>query len=291
MNSEVLIMAKRQRGMTEAKIKKWLKEGRGQGMGIDYKPWLTVQDVSSQGRSHRERGFKVKREYSFLSDLEDQFFNILEYSPNVIDIREQYPLLPIEETIDIADSLGIKHPADPYTGLKIVMTTDFLVTLNLVRNMKLKAWTVKYASALSDERVMEKFEIERRYWQRQGVDWSIITEFESNKTLADNIKFVRNYYDLDTCGLFRDFTPIQVGNFTSQLATRLCGKNISVRNECKAFDKEVGFEESTSLALFKHLVITRQIDIDMKSQALELVKPINISLLKLQSVEMGEQVI
>lgn len=216
-------MAKRQRGMTETKIKKWLKEGRGQGIGIDYKPWLTVQDISSQGRSHRERGFKVKREYSFLSDLEDQFFNILEYSPNVVDIREQFPLLPIEETIDIANSLGIEHPTDPYTGVKIVMTTDFLVTLNLDGNTKLKAWTVKYTSALEDERVMEKFEIERRYWQRQGIDWGIITEFETNKTLADNIKFVRNYYALDTCGVFSDFTPMQIDTYTNQLAKKLCG--------------------------------------------------------------------
>ena len=38
-------MAKRQRGMTKTKIDKWLKEGRGQGSGMDYKPWWTVQDV------------------------------------------------------------------------------------------------------------------------------------------------------------------------------------------------------------------------------------------------------
>ncbi|MBP2643845.1 MAG: TnsA endonuclease [Firmicutes bacterium] len=265
--------------MTETKIKKWLKEGRGQGIGIDYKPWLTVQDVPSNGRSHREQGFKSKREHTLLSDLENQFFNILEYSPNVSDIREQYPLLPIEETIDIADSLGIEHPMDKSTGVKTVMTTDFLVILKSGRNTTLKAWTVKYISDLDDDRVMEKFEIERRYWERQGVEWSIITELESNKTLADNIKFVRSYYDLDTCGLFRNFTPVQISNYTSQLAQRLCGNNIVVRNVCKNFDKETGFQDGMSLALFKHLVITRQIGVDMKSQMLDLIKPINITLL------------
>lgn len=80
-------MAKRQRGITENKIKKWLKEGRGQGIGIDYKPWLVVQDVPSEGRSHGERGIKIPRQYTFLSDLEDRFFNALEYSPHVVDIR------------------------------------------------------------------------------------------------------------------------------------------------------------------------------------------------------------
>jgi hypothetical protein len=27
------------------KIQKWIKEGRGQGFGNNYKPWLTVRDV------------------------------------------------------------------------------------------------------------------------------------------------------------------------------------------------------------------------------------------------------
>lgn len=155
-------------------------------------------------------------------------------------------------------------------------------------NTALKAWTVKYVSDLDDERVIEKFEIERRYWERQGIDWSIITELESNKTLADNIKFVRNYYDLDTCGLFSDFTPIQISNYTSQLAKRLCGDNIVVRNVCNIFDKEMGFQDGMSLALFKHLAITRQIGLDMKSQMVDLIKPINITTLNAQCMETGE---
>lgn len=46
-------MPKRQTGWTEAKISRYLKEGRGQGELALYKPWLTVQDVPSMGRVHR----------------------------------------------------------------------------------------------------------------------------------------------------------------------------------------------------------------------------------------------
>lgn len=38
---------------TEFAISKKIKEGRGQGVGKDYKPLLYVQDVSSDGRYHR----------------------------------------------------------------------------------------------------------------------------------------------------------------------------------------------------------------------------------------------
>lgn len=282
-------MAKRQRGMTENKIKKWLKEGRGQGIGIDYKPWLKVQDVSSDGRSHRERGIRIPRQYTFLSDLEDCFFNILEYSPRVVDIREQYPLLPIEETMDIANVMGVEHPTDPFTGVRTVMSTDFLVTLNLDHKNSLRAWTVKYADELKDERVAEKFEIERRYWQRQGVKWSILTENDINKTLANNIKFVRNYYNLGTSRLFAAYAPEKLNYYAYQLAEKLRG-TVSVRDICRCFDEEAGFQKGNSLALFKHLVIIRQIEIDLKSQKLELIRPINISV-KSKSIEFGERVV
>jgi hypothetical protein len=51
-------MAKRKRSPS---IDKKLKDGRGQGIGIDYKPWVTIQDVPSLGRATRLKGIKVPR--------------------------------------------------------------------------------------------------------------------------------------------------------------------------------------------------------------------------------------
>ncbi|MED1517665.1 heteromeric transposase endonuclease subunit TnsA, partial [Bacillus paranthracis] len=82
-------MSKRKR---TSKIEKWIKEGRGSGIGSEYKPWLKIQDVSSLGRSTRLKGIKTKRQHEFLSDLERNYFYITEYSDLVLDIREQFPL-------------------------------------------------------------------------------------------------------------------------------------------------------------------------------------------------------
>ncbi|GGH79626.1 hypothetical protein JOD43_001737 [Pullulanibacillus pueri] len=65
-----------------------------------------------------------------MSDLERNYFYLSEYPDFVVGIREQFPLLPLEETIVTADELGIKHPTDPKTSEPIVMTTDFLLTIN-----------------------------------------------------------------------------------------------------------------------------------------------------------------
>ncbi|MBM7107741.1 hypothetical protein SAM19_01098 [Brevibacillus laterosporus] len=43
-------MSKRKRS---SEIEQWIKQGRGTGIGVDYKSLLKIQDVSSKGRSTR----------------------------------------------------------------------------------------------------------------------------------------------------------------------------------------------------------------------------------------------
>lgn len=96
------IMAKRKREITEAKIERFIKEGRGQGTGKEYLPWLRIQDVPSEGRATRGVGWTTGRRHELLSDNERDYCYLLDYSDDVSDIREQFPLLPLEETLLIA---------------------------------------------------------------------------------------------------------------------------------------------------------------------------------------------
>ncbi|WP_253896078.1 transposase [Solibacillus sp. R5-41] len=52
-------------------IKKWIKQGRGSGICLDYKSWLKIQD---EGRSTRLKGIKTSRQHEILSDLERTTF-------------------------------------------------------------------------------------------------------------------------------------------------------------------------------------------------------------------------
>lgn len=168
-------MAKRRYDIDERCIAAWLKEGRGEGYGKTYKPWLRIQDVPSIGRSSRLLGDTTKRTHHLLSDLERGVCLALDGCEAVVDIREQFPL-PREDTIAIAIAMGVKHPK--HNGVDQVMTTDFLVDVRTGPNVRLEAIAVKPASALDDKRTVEKLEIERRYWLRRGVAWRITTELE-----------------------------------------------------------------------------------------------------------------
>lgn len=67
----------------------------------------------------------------------------MEWSEQVIDIREQFPLLPLDKTLYIAQKLGIKHPTDPKNKLPIIMTTDMLLTIKQEESIKFIAYFLR----------------------------------------------------------------------------------------------------------------------------------------------------
>lgn len=277
-------MSKRTR---TSKVEKWIKEGRGSGVGADYKPQLNIQDVSSLGRSTRLKGIKTGRKHEFLSDLERNYFYLTEFSDSIVDIREQYPLLPLEETLVISDELGIKHPTNPKTGEPIVMTTDFLLTVNKSEGSVELARTIKMKDELLKERVLEKFEIERVYWKKRGVDWGIVTELEIPKTLARNISYIHDYYDIQQYDAFQNISPQFIEDLGIELLKRVLDTDKSIREITNLFDKEVHVSLGSGMTLFYHLLTQKIIQIDMLKQLIEgyqLRKTNDQSVLKMGSI-------
>lgn len=241
-----------------------IKEGRGTGIGNEYIPWLKIQDVPSLGRATRLKGIKTGRQHEFLSDMERNYFYILEYADNVVDIREQFPLLPLEETILIANELGVNHPKHPETGEFIVMTTDFLLTVDGEDKMLERARTIKAKDDLLDKRVIEKFEIERVYWSKKGIDWGIVTEEEIDKAMAHNISYVHGYKDISNLDCFINMATNEIKDLVYEFLKRIVDDERSMRVICSEFDNEMLLEKGSGLSIFKYLVINKIIEIDIK---------------------------
>lgn len=110
-------------------IERHIANGFGAGAGAEYVPWLRVQDVPSMGRSWKIQGVKIDRIHHLLSDLERAYFLLCEFSEDVVDIREQYPLLPLDSTQAIARAFGVRYPRYKNNSVPLVMTTDFLLTV------------------------------------------------------------------------------------------------------------------------------------------------------------------
>jgi len=254
-------MAKRKRQTTKKSIEKRLSEGRGKGRRAAYSPWLRIQDVPSRGLVTRIRGWKSGRVHHLLSLLELRFFYILDWSRRVVDVREQYPLLPLDETLAIAASLGVEHPKDPITRHPIVMTTDFVATIRVNGKERDQARTVKYAEELRSVRTLEKLEIEKRYWQTRKVDWKVITERNISATAARNIEWIHPYRRLEDFSTLPTAVAVKaIAGLTESVSLQ----NRPLREVALEIDDHFGLEAGTGLALARYLIATRHWLVNMQ---------------------------
>jgi hypothetical protein len=190
-------MAKHRRTWNNLIFDKYLREGRGQGVGAGYTPWICIQDFPSLGMVSRVSGATTGRIHHLMSNLELSLFYLLDWSDDVIDIREQYPLIDLANVIEIAENANIKYPYDTKSGFPYVLTSDFYIETA----QGAMIISVKPSSELEKLRVREKLEIERRYWNKRGIGWSVMTENEINSVKARNIEWLSQARDLSVFGL------------------------------------------------------------------------------------------
>lgn len=252
-------MSRRKQALSRNEIQQREHEGYGRGEGKHYRPWLDVKNVPSQGLSHRIKGTKTQREHQLMSNGERDCFYVFEWSEKITDIREQYPLLPLEATIAIAEELGVKHPS--YQGNPIVMTTDFMLTVaegfkkvNVARTFK----TTSELNAKAD-RILEKLEIERVYWQSKNIDWALITEREIPTNLAINARLLLQEGNLEGYPLSNS----DIDTIASWLTSRINHRYTSLRQVTLDCDKTLGFEFGTSLRVAYYLMLTHYWEVDM----------------------------
>lgn len=254
-------MASRRYSMTEAKIARFLADGRGAGVGAAYKPWLTVRDISSQGKSVRAVGLKSGRVSHFLSGGERAVFLEIDWAQSVVDVREQFPL-DRDETRSIAYAMGIKHPQD--SGVDIVMTTDFLVDTVVDGAACRIAISVKPASDLDSERTIEKLELERRYWEARNVAYHIVTERERERTCAKILLWLVEWRSL--VGLkvpYPEYWPQRCAAVLAALARRRPREAATVVDFVRELEARHDWTEGDALTAVRHLAANRRLTIDI----------------------------
>lgn len=207
--------------MTEVRLINWLKDGRGQGFGKDYQPFLQVtrQDHASLGHSHIIPNQFIGRQHHLLSTLERKVCVLNLAQPVVKDLREQYPHWPCshesplaslygnlglhwpgalpsssEGTVAIAKSMHVRHAN--FVGLKVpyAYTTDQLLTLQLEKQPPLLvAICIKYRSDLRPKKVrrkmFRKLRLEREYWRRLGIPWLLVTDRSVDEQVYQNLEW------------------------------------------------------------------------------------------------------
>jgi hypothetical protein len=253
-----------------------LKEGRGQGVGKDYDPYLTVRDVSSDGWSTRTKGWESSRISHTLSGIESKVFYVLIWFDSVTDVREQFNLDP-DETESIAEELGFKHAISSDFH---VMTTDFLVTQTYQDGYREFALSCKPKNKLTS-RTLEKISIEKAYWDRRGTAFFIITEENYCDVLSTNVEII--YHDW-----FEDrLSPLVLDNKgeISHVLLAEIEKNPldPFRDIASRTDKRLGLNPGMALSLAKHMIARKELQVDMNVE-LQFSRPIRFVESKIEPI-------
>ncbi|MEZ8059914.1 TnsA endonuclease N-terminal domain-containing protein [Vibrio splendidus] len=234
-----------------------LKTKYGIGQGSGYKPWLRIQDVKSKGTRSLIYGRKSQRDHHMMSSIESEHFYLAEFSNSVIDIREQFPLFPLNYTQKIAKTLGVEHPKHPQSKEPIIMTTDQLLTIDSPQGTTFHAISIKPEDDSGDLRVLEKIDIERVCWELLGVKFSYFTGNELTRVQSYNLHWATSPFrenpinfscDQVNCAL----SVLAVGQyFVEDLCNQLISMNITSHDD--------------ALLLIRFLIADKFIDVDLST--------------------------
>jgi TnsA endonuclease N terminal. len=196
---------KRERIRTEAQVRRKLESEKRGSLEGEYRPFLLIHDFTSHGRVSRVK--YRNREAHLMSDLETAMFQELLWHPDVVEIREQFPL-DRADTLRIAKEMNVNHPKLQGDGGVLPITSDFVVDFRFGKDPEnapvvRRAVAVKPVSSLvrSAEgsrregqtratNTIDKLEIERRYWAERNCGWYLVTNAELCKTRKTNIELL-----------------------------------------------------------------------------------------------------
>jgi len=246
---------------SETKIAELVKEGRGSCTKGEYIPWITARDFSSKGFGYRILGTKTGRKHDLLSSEEYAFFLRSEWSSNVVDIQEQYPLSDRALTQTLANELKVNHPYYPRTNVPLVMTTDFLLTLSDGERSKKVAIDVKTSKDVDNPRTLEKLEIARSYLEVLGIEHKVMLDYRMDRNTTRNLNWLfleQRRVGIETGLQTEHLQPVMV-DWLNGLNER--GHATKLRDLARHFDDLTGERRGTGLTVMRVLMNQRSIPV------------------------------
>ncbi len=270
-------------------LSQWIDNGLGFGHFEWYKAFLRITRRKFPRRSNQVVGVLpgFRRRFDFWSRTERKI-GLLGIWLGVLDVREQYPVWPWSHPHPLADwplfpmsfpdapallavarEAGIEHGTYVGSTVPYVATTDLLLTVGSKEQPRLVAVACKpralFCGERADQRVVERLELERRYFQTLGVPHIVADDVAVDATLVANLEAVAPDAALsEALEHFQDR-----GKAQEVLCRRL--EQDTIRDAVWGTASELRCDLPLVWAVFNMLAWTQTIDID-------LAKPIHRSL-------------
>jgi hypothetical protein len=145
------------------------------------------------------------------------------------------------------------------------MTTDLLLTTHEDVGYGFHPRSVKYLKDLSDQRTLEKLEIERRYWEASPRNRKL--KVVTGESISE--AFVRNMLWFSACYRLTDLFPlteVDVNRITYTLTSIVTSQTLPIKTVAQECDRGLGLESGTSLLVVRHLLAIRYWEVDVKTR-------------------------
>ncbi len=169
-----------------------VRRGQGVRCGQDYRPWLRVRDVPSDGTSSIVSGINIRRPFHLLSELEATYFFLAERKAITVDLMEQWPIFDIDRTLELSARFGVQHPRK--RGFPEPFTIDFLISEDTGGGVKHRAASIKSADDARDPSMRRRLAVERAWCAERGIPWTLVDTSHFSKRLLSNLRFMRGWF-------------------------------------------------------------------------------------------------
>ncbi|MDB5790025.1 MAG: hypothetical protein JWQ80_49 [Massilia sp.] len=245
-------------GLYPSYLRNKLKRGFGLGAGITYHPWLRVRDVPSIGTSGNPLGITVPRIYHLLSLPERIYFYLLDRQPDVVDIREQFPILNLAETLTICSELGVKHTRKG--SFPEPFTLDFIVTRQTPFGLTYQARSIKTPEDASIPKVRLRLKVEHNWCQQNNIEWKLVDTTGYSRDLFSTLTFMRGW------ALQRYVPNFEHLDEFVKVFFNIYGKNFPLKEMIQTCAVRLKRGHETCLNEFRYCVWSDRITVDLMSK-------------------------
>ncbi|WP_375276882.1 TnsA endonuclease N-terminal domain-containing protein [Alteromonas australica] len=166
-------MAKRFNGVTLERQQGCYEKHAASVDTDSYEPMWLVTDIKSWGTKAKVKHFcDFNRAVHVLSQNEMLMFMLIAWNKQIVQSYEQYAL-PLEDSLYIANELGVKHPVYPNSkGVPIQQTLDFFC---YEENGGRIGYAVKQEDELFKTRSVEKLAIQEAWCEINDYKFELVT--------------------------------------------------------------------------------------------------------------------
>jgi hypothetical protein len=175
---------------------KWYKKHED-SIGTEfYEPMWRVEDIQSRGIKAKIKHFKdFDRAVHVLSQNELLMFMLIAWDKNIVQSYEQFAL-PLDETLVIAEKLGVKHPAYPQNKkIPVQQTLDFYCHLEGFGRL---GYAVKQQDETFKIRTLEKLAIQEAWCAINNCGFELVSSEELKRNSVMNLERIYRNRDVPT---------------------------------------------------------------------------------------------